>query len=223
MANPPGHDAVVALANRGGVICSGVLLTPHVVLTAGHCRGATHVIAGAAPKVSLGRSKIQRFVHHPSRGVDLGLAQLEAPLDVAVYEMTSNDVREGSARVLGYGCEDAERCSNLGTRRYFDAQLDAHVSDCSYERSAELGCAPTAEMVLPRSIGADTCRGDSGGPLLVPSENGWLVAAITSRGLAHAERPCGEGGIYVRVAPHRRWVDQHLKHIQERPVGNTGK
>lgn len=213
--NPPGHDAVVALANRGGVMCSGVLLTPHVVLTAGHCRGATHVIAGAAPGVRLGRSKVRQFVNHPSRGVDLGLALLEAPLNVAVYGMTSKDVRQGLGRVLGYGCEDGERCSNLGTRRYFDAQLDPHVSDCSYERSAELGCAPTAEMVLPRSVGADTCRGDSGGPLLVPGEGGWLVAAITSRGLAHAARPCGEGGIYVRVAPYRRWIEEHLNHFEK--------
>lgn len=213
--HPPGHDAVVALANRGGVICSGVLVAPQVVLTARHCHGTTYVLAGATPTTRMGRAAVQRFISHPSRGVDLGLAVLMDPLQVAPYPLPPKDVRYGLGRVLGYGCEDGEHCANLGTRRYFDAQLDAHVSDCSYERSAQLGCAPTVEMVLPRSVGADTCRGDSGGPLLVPSEHGWAVAAITSRGLAHAERPCGEGGIYVRVAPHRRWVEEHLNQLKQ--------
>lgn len=205
-----GHDAVVALANRGGIMCSGVVIAQQVVLTAGHCRGATHVLAGAGPSARLGRASVQRFVNHPSRGVDLGLAILDSPLAVTPYGLVEGEVQTGSARVLGFGCEDSRNCFNLGRRTYFDVTLSPHESSCSYDRSSELGCYPTTEMVLRRDVGADTCRGDSGGPLLVRHKETWLVAAITSRGLAHTERPCGEGGVYTRVAPQLNWIQEHL-------------
>jgi Trypsin len=208
---PAGHDGVVALAHQRGVMCTGALIRADVVITAAHCRNASHALAGAYPASRLGRSKVARFVTHPSRGVDLGLAFLEAPLPGPIYPFARKDVLSGPGRFVGYGCEDDRSCVAVGRRKYFNVTLQPQNSTCSFERAPELGCAPTTEMVLPRAAGADTCRGDSGGPLLVASAEGWLIQAITSRGLVHAERRCGEGGIYVRTAPQTTWLQAQLK------------
>lgn len=220
----PGHDGVVALANRGGVICTGTLLRPDVVLTAAHCRTATGVFSGASPNARLGRARVARFVAHSSRGVDLGLAFLKTPLPGPRYALAIDDVLEGRARFVGYGCEDDRGCRELGKRKYFDFPMRDSEARCSWARSSELGCSPTTEMVLPRGVGADTCRGDSGGPLLRPNplhdandpeSTPWFVVAVTSRGLAHAERLCGEGGIYVRIATQKAWIEKTLKRFDE--------
>ncbi len=67
--------------------------------------------------------------------------------------------------------------------------------------------------------GVDTCRGDSGGPLMELIGDGvgerrvcrWRVVGVTSRPVASARVVCGHGGIYTRVDRVRPWIDEQLR------------
>jgi len=73
------------------------------------------------------------------------------------------------------------------------------------------GCLPGEEIVAQNLSGADSCDGDSGGPLLVTKTgdggtgdgylSSYFLAGITSRGIAGANPRCGAGGIYERLTP----------------------
>jgi secreted trypsin-like serine protease len=52
----------------------------------------------------------------------------------------------------------------------------------------------------------DSCRGDSGGPAYVETNNGWFVAGATSRATKNSSRTCGDGGIYARLHVFEDWI-----------------
>src|SRR5213078_3032674 len=54
--------------------------------------------------------------------------------------------------------------------------------------------------------GADSCFGDSGGPVYVATPDGPALIGVVSRGLALPAAPCGNGGVYVRVDKVLSWI-----------------
>lgn len=62
----------------------------------------------------------------------------------------------------------------------------------------------------PRDGGADTCYGDSGGPLIIPNSDysDYVLAGITSWGYGCAE--AGSPGVYTRVSRFTAWIDQTI-------------
>ena len=55
--------------------------------------------------------------------------------------------------------------------------------------------------------GVDTCPGDSGGPLYLPTPFGTFVAGLTARAYANAQTSCGGGGIYERPDHVIDWIE----------------
>ena len=60
----------------------------------------------------------------------------------------------------------------------------------------------------PRGSRPDTCKGDSGGPMMCGSGHN-VLAGITSWG----EIPCTGNvpGVYTRVSAYRNWIYQHAR------------
>ena len=58
--------------------------------------------------------------------------------------------------------------------------------------------------------GVDACFGDSGGPLYLKTDDGYVVVGITSRAYAGVpgDRPCAYGGIYVRPDAIIDWIEE---------------
>jgi hypothetical protein len=56
--------------------------------------------------------------------------------------------------------------------------------------------------------GADSCFGDSGGPVYIDTKDGHghALVGVVSRGLALPAAACGNGGVYVRVDKIISWV-----------------
>jgi len=207
--------------------CSGTLIAPNVVLTAGHC---TEV---EIQRVLLGGSSIddpdaevigvRTVLRHsgyqadPVFANDLCLLVLErdatpapAPLATAGQLATA-----ASVHLVGFGYNDPMRPHGFGIKRHVEVAVTA-VSRAAHDDlsrdATRLGFHPEYEFVAGRKqLGRDSCNGDSGGPAYVFTQGRFALAGVTSRATSDAERPCGDGGIYVRPERFADWIRSTLR------------
>jgi len=100
----------------------------------------------------------------------------------------------------------------MGNRHYADVPI--HEYGCRATDEIRHGCHADFEMVIPRHLGADTCNGDSGGPVLEETADGLAIIAVTSRSVTNSAITCGDGGIYTRTDATSRWIDTELERLQ---------
>jgi hypothetical protein len=70
---------------------------------------------------------------------------------------------------------------------------------------AAIRCVTGGGALLVGGAGADTCAGDSGGPVFVELGGSWRLAGVTAAG-----GRCGGGGRYERLAPALPWLEAAL-------------
>lgn len=223
-------DCVCVIGHgRGNNICSGVLLAPNVVLTAGHCGREffpAEVRVGFNQAEPDEIAKVIFIARHPlySDEVprhDLMVLIVDPPIESIEPKdpVSPGDLASGSAAlVVGYG-ESPAGFLPTGIRRVADDLVvvseDCDTTDDQGNTDEErYRCTAHQEFVAAdrygRSPGADACRGDSGGPLYIRSAGEWKIAGIVSRSSFVDGRPpqrrCGEGGIYVRIDHFWDWI-----------------
>lgn len=167
-----------------------------------------------------------RRVAEPQPGVDLGLLFLQptnvrpayfSPVPPPAVPMTTPHklAVQGNLKsllVMGYGRTETSQFPR-GLIAAFIALRDPF---CLSDQFASGGCAPFREFSLSNlatSVLADTCDGDSGGPVyfIAPrirhdgkAELHRLLVGVTSRGLGGVPQlgpgRCGGGGVYTAVA-----------------------
>jgi secreted trypsin-like serine protease len=200
--------------------CTGTLIGPNVVVTAGHCADfATRVYFGIDVTQPGKIVRVKKRVRHPKyhqagKHNDLMVLLLESGVtDVAPRGLASGPLidKATDGRVVGFGATEPSGAFGYGRKQQVDvpiasnacrAQVDGHDDDVSY------GCDRSLELVAGRPLLArDTCNGDSGGPFYVTgADGGRLLAAATSRATDSAVSNCGDGGIYVRIDRYRSWI-----------------
>lgn len=207
----------VAVGGPDTWCCSGTLVAPNVVVTAGHCAGicATRVfvgpkITGPGPVIA-----VDHAVQHPQYGKngqhnDLTVLILHSDVQgVTPRKLAPSTLIDGmsAVRLVGYGYNDFNGTSGYGTRRLVDVTVVA--TDCTQAANAKLGCDAGLEFIAGQlNLGKDTCNGDSGGPAYVrDSQMNYFLAGATSRGTnVQNGRPCGDGGIYERLDKFAAWI-----------------
>jgi secreted trypsin-like serine protease len=187
--------------------CTGVLVAPRVVLTAGHCiRGATHVSFGTDAQEGH-RYAVDSKEAHPkwARTYDVGVLVLDSAPGLDVVTVSTAQLEDGVPGIIvGWGLTD-ERA-----REETDFLQEATVAiwdhDCS-ERGWDCNPAvqPGGELVAGGA--SDTCTGDSGGPIFQNTRQGTVLIGIVSRGVHPSKHMCGDGGIYVRSDAIASWVE----------------
>ena len=218
--------------------CTGVLIDPSFVLTASHC--LCHPRFGAAYGGSIyvgddwkklkkgqGYIPVARFVRALScdeslrDGVDLALLQLKFPAkleDMTNFADTTNLRDDMYGVVVGFGAIDRDGKAFVGQKQF--ARVPIQSVRCSgtsagVSSSKRFGCMENRELIAGLIGEADTCSGDSGGPLFIEQHiesNGnkkirRQIAAITSRPVNGAKQACGVGGIYELVdKSNMQWI-----------------
>jgi hypothetical protein len=190
----PGHLNVVAW-RAGGALCSGTLIAPDVVLTAGHCvigptvRGS--VVFGpslGAPVATRSVAQVLRHRLYDENEIAFGL-----PYDIALVRLTESAPTDippmafaqqplpaslvgQEVLAVGFGNDVGDRDGMPGTGAGVKRQVLLPVNS--------LG----RFLVRSGNEFVNTCQGDSGGPVLFAFEGVETVVGITSTG------PVGCGG-----------------------------
>ncbi|HWM84587.1 MAG TPA: trypsin-like serine protease, partial [Kofleriaceae bacterium] len=195
-----------AVMDAGITFCTGTLIAPQVVLTAGHC------VEGVVGEVKLDAIDadgpgeviaVTSAIAYPDweTTYDIAVLLLAEPSTIPPRPLatdcvvTESLVSSAPVTLVGYGAttpggEDLNTALMEGEARILDA-------DCVGGNGCAPAVVPGGEFVAG-GAGVDSCFGDSGGPVYLPTPYGTVVAGVVSRGLDDSPTPCGGGGIYVR-------------------------
>jgi len=215
-ASDTSHDAVVSISSAADAarseLCSGVLVAPRVVLTAGHCTlglAPADLVVGVGPSASAPAQVLPVASVHTlatftgSRadflaGRDIGALVLGADAPVTPLTIDRSDLAGASMLAVGYGPNGT---GEEGART--SGSVDA-----------------TASCSLLLSFGdamITACHGDSGGPLLAQDDG--RVVGIVSFGASDGS--CTPPAYALRVAPYAAWVDALVRGVPDDACAST--
>jgi len=219
-------DAVAVLGPDGR--CSGTLIAPDVVLTAGHCMEIDPrvVVAGSVDIEQDGGEwiRVARAIAYPDweRSYDVGVLVLEhaaktAPRAVARACTARATLKDGGeVTVVGFGITTAiDDGLDRGVTKNW-ATIPITDATCTSDAACQAAIDPGGEIIAG-GAGADACFGDSGGPAYAATGAGPVLVGVVSRGLA-GQWACGDGGIYVRADKVARWIEQTTGRRLARPT-----
>ncbi len=189
-------------------ICTGTVIAPQWVLTAGHCVLKTEGGSTAASPSKLsyhegkrpgsGKSSgtdVDAVFLHPNYGganrSDLALMFLAEETDGGEMPLGRATPREGwPVLLVGYG-KTTTNGSNQGTKRVARNTIES--------------VSPEIMFFMDTGDGeGNLCNGDSGGTTLVFRPDGPEIIGVHS---ARAPGQCGLAGIDIRVDAFRGWIE----------------
>ncbi len=203
------HQAVVALVYRSGGmmgLCTGTLITPTVVLTAGHCihgdPSSFTVVFGDNYRYPDHERDVSEILAHssfninnPGSGYDIALVRMSqvAPTGIQplaflpdFMELTSADI---GTELIFSGFGNTEDGTNDGLKRWALGYLGYVCNDAD-------GCGGgTPYALYYDQHPGGPCSGDSGGPAFVTIDGREYVVGITSYG----DETCLEFGCSTKV------------------------
>jgi uncharacterized protein (TIGR03382 family) len=213
-AAAPGEwpDAVAVIGTNGS--CTGVVIAPDAVLTAGHCAeiAPQRIIAGTTDDSSGGTAvAVTATMAYPSFGdsYDVAVLQLATPVPGVTPRTLASactfDAFSAGAQVevVGFGLTDDAATGTNSLQR--EAILPVTDPTCAGSSGCRPAIAPGGEFVAGGD-GVDSCNGDSGGPAYLSTPRGEVAVGIVSRGVGGESTPCGGGGIYVRTDKVASWI-----------------
>ncbi len=224
---------VATQTNEGERICSGTVIAPNWILTAGHCVGEEnggntypasafkvytgnveweHATVSAVAEALRDPGYADQFSKFPQEDIadDVGLLHLSAPVTVepivlATPQSFSRVVDGASLSAAGFGLT-----SPNGTEPSKTMQLVTGLTVENVPASGSNERGEGNDILIESSSNKGTCKGDSGGPFIDSVEE---EVAVTSFGVASA---CN--GTYAqRIDVVDPWIDEKVE-SSEPPV-----
>ena len=224
---PAGKYTSVAKVTFGAFSCTGTLIAPTWVLTAGHCGSITggtgygvpaawpaamiNVRIGGHNSASQTAASVKRAIVHPNyllgAGYDITLLEL-----TAASPKTPTQVAGPASRGL-WDAGDVETIAGWGVTKE-GGSAPSTLQEANVPITTDAYCANAYDEFEANTQvcagypqgGVDTCQGDSGGPMFGGSAPNFKVVGATSYGYGCA-RP-NYPGVYARVADTtlRTWI-----------------
>ena len=222
----PGEYPAVAQVSYGVFSCTGTLIAPDTVLTAGHCSSVDAGVVGTpvtwpAPLIDVRigshrdgdgeRVPVSSVVAHQNylatKGYDISLLKLsrastKTPVKVAGATETGLWSAGTMEWIVGWGVTEEDGSSPDVLQ---EAQVPVTTDSYCGKAYSDFDARTMLCAGFPEG-GVDTCQGDSGGPMFGGSGTGLRVVGATSWGEGCAR--AGKPGVYARVGDTtlREWI-----------------
>jgi V8-like Glu-specific endopeptidase len=204
---------------RKSQICSGILFTKEIVITAAHCviddKGIA-VIAGQANGNERGEVlSVYKWITHPryskktyQNDIAIGLLNFNARISDDFYLRPTPSFLKNKTRVYGWGVDQNEIDNGRPMsvlQNNFSSVAKKYYKNFNSNTQVAAGYYNSVEKVF-----AGACYGDSGGPLVVSRNNKYELLGIVSYGSGcDVSKPT----IYTKVNFYYPWIADSITRL----------
>lgn len=187
--------AIGQLESRSGQLCTGTLIAPDIVLSAGHCliddagrfdpaiafrlaQQGEHAAAFGVPRQAFVDRRLLAGVR-PAQGGGMRIEPAAAPFDIALVRLGAPIAPAAHTMALFAG--DAPALRRALNRAGWRVTQAGYPEDAIAQLKAHVGCRVSALREGPRLLHqCDTLGGDSGSPLWLGRGEAAVLVAVQS-------------------------------------------